>query len=461
MTKSSTNPVTAKLLIVEDDAGHAEAMQEGLARQGHTCTVASNGHDAIKELQRDTFDIVITDLMLGPGPDGLAVQLAAKENQPDAKIVVVTANPSVETCRTALHEGAFDYIEKPLDLEELRSVVHRACEVTTQRQTVKQLRQELDELYGFEDIIAQSAGMLKILETVQKVAPSDLPVLLLGKSGTGKDLLANALHSRSRRAEEPLVAINCAGLNESLLEDELFGHVKGAFTGATTDRPGRFEHASGGTLFLDEIGDMPLAMQAKLLRVLENGEVVRVGSNEPIRVNVRIVSATNCDLEEKVANKEFREDLYFRIKGVTIEVPPLTQRREDIPLLIEHFIKLANERHGTKVKGIAADAQRVLLAYPWPGNIRQLRNVVENMVVLASDTRLSVDDIPSDIFDSKPGQEPGDLSALAGMSLEEAEKQLIANTLTMVDGNRERAANILGIGERTLYRKIKEYGLNP
>jgi DNA-binding NtrC family response regulator len=461
MTKSSTNPVTAKLLIVEDDAGHAEAMQEGLARQGHTCTVASNGHDAIKELQRDTFDIVITDLMLGTGPDGLAVQLAAKENQPDAKIVVVTANPSVETCRTALHEGAFDYIEKPLDLEELRSVVHRACEVTTQRQTVKPLRQELDELYGFEDIIAQSAGMLKILETVQKVAPSDLPVLLLGKSGTGKDLLANALHSRSRRAEEPLVAINCAGLNESLLEDELFGHVKGAFTGATTDRPGRFEHASGGTLFLDEIGDMPLAMQAKLLRVLENGEVVRVGSNEPIRVNVRIVSATNCDLEEKVANKEFREDLYFRIKGVTIEVPPLTQRREDIPLLIEHFIKLANERHGTKVKGIAADAQRVLLAYPWPGNIRQLRNVVENMVVLASDTRLSVDDIPSDIFDSKPGQEPGDLSALAGMSLEEAEKQLIANTLTMVDGNRERAANILGIGERTLYRKIKEYGLNP
>jgi DNA-binding NtrC family response regulator len=461
MTTSSTNPVTAKLLIVEDDAGHAEAMQEGLARQGHTCTVASNGHDAIKELQRDTFDIVITDLMLGPGPDGLAVQLAAKENQPDAKIVVVTANPSVETCRTALHEGAFDYIEKPLDLEELRSVVHRACEVTTQRQTVKQLRQELDELYGFEDIIAQSAGMLKILETVQKVAPSDLPVLLLGKSGTGKDLLANALHSRSRRAEEPLVAINCAGLNESLLEDELFGHVKGAFTGATTDRPGRFEHASGGTLFLDEIGDMPLAMQAKLLRVLENGEVVRVGSNEPIRVNVRIVSATNCDLEEKVANKEFREDLYFRIKGVTIEVPPLTQRREDIPLLIEHFIKLANERHGTKVKGIAADAQRVLLAYPWPGNIRQLRNVVENMVVLASDTRLSVDDIPSDIFDSRPGQEPGDLSALAGMSLEEAEKQLIANTLTMVDGNRERAANILGIGERTLYRKIKEYGLNP
>jgi DNA-binding NtrC family response regulator len=460
MTKDRNTP-TARLLIVEDDLGHAEAMQEGLARQGHHCTTATNGTDAIKTLTKGTFDIVITDLMLGPGPDGLAVQLAAKEHQPDAKVIVVTANPSVETCRAALQEGAFDYIEKPLDLEELRSVVHRACEVTTQRRTVKELRQELDELYGFDDIIAQSPQMLKILETVHRVAPSDLPVLLLGKSGTGKDLLASAIHNHSRRAEEPLVAINCAGLNESLLEDELFGHVKGAFTGATADRPGRFEHASGGTLFLDEIGDMPLAMQAKLLRVLENGEVVRVGANDPVRVNVRIISATNCNLEEKVANKEFREDLYFRIKGVTFEVPPLAQRREDIPLLIDHFITLANERHGMNVTGIAPDAQRVLLAYPWPGNIRQLRNVVENMVVLAGDNRLSVTDIPADIFRVEPGQDAGDLSALTGMSLEDAEKQLIANTLTMVDGNREQAANILGIGERTLYRKIKEYGLNP
>ena len=206
---------------------------------------------------------------------------------------------------------------------------------------------------------------------------------------------------------------------------------------------------------------MPLAMQAKLLRVLENGEVVRVGANDPVRVNVRIISATNCDFAEKVANKEFREDLYFRIKGVTIDVPPLAQRRDDIPLLIEHFITLANERHGTKVKGIAADAQRVLLAYPWPGNIRQLRNVVENMVVLARGDHLSVEDIPADIFQAGPGQDLGDLSALTGMSLEEAERQLITNTLTMVDGNREQAANILGIGERTLYRKIKEYGLKP
>ena len=460
MSARNTTP-TARLLIVEDDPGHAEAMQEGLARQGHDCTIAVDGTQAIATLGKGNFDIVITDLMLGPGPDGLAVQLAAKEHQPSAKVIVVTANPSVETCRTALHEGAFDYLEKPLALEELRAVVHRACEVTHTQRTVKELRQELDEQYGFKDIIAQSPQMLRLLDMVRRIAPSDLPVLLLGKSGTGKDLLASAIHNHSRRAEEPLVAINCAGLNESLLEDELFGHVKGAFTGATSDRPGRFEHASGGTLFLDEIGDMPLAMQAKLLRVLENGEVIRVGANDPVRVNVRIISATNCDLEEKVANKEFREDLYFRIKGVTLDAPPLAQRREDIPLLIEHLIGLANERHGTKVKGIAADAQRVLLAYPWPGNIRQLRNVVENMVVLARGDHLSVEDIPADIFQAGPGQDLGDLSALTGMSLEEAERQLITNTLTMVDGNREQAANILGIGERTLYRKIKEYGLKP
>jgi two-component system response regulator HydG len=284
-------------------------------------------------------------------------------------------------------------------------------------------------------------------------------VLLLGESGTGKDLLANVIHQNSRRGEGRFVAINCAGLTETLLEDELFGHTKGAYTGATGERPGRFEHADGGTLFLDEVGDMPLAMQAKLLRVLENGEVFRIGSNDPIKVNVRIISATNTDLQERVDNKEFREDLFFRIKGATIHVPPLRRRREDIPLLVDHFLQLANRQHGTNVKSVAADARRVLMAYPWPGNVRQLRNTVENMVVLAAGDKVTLDDLPPEIH-----QPPGEIaqqqfSELAGISIEEAEKRLIENTLKMVDGNREKAAGILGIGERTLYRKIKEYGL--
>jgi len=449
----------ANILIVEDEEAHAEAMDEGLSRLGHKCTVVHDGTSAVAKLGAMPFDIIVTDLRLGGSIDGLGVQQAAAEHAPAAKVIVVTANPSVETCRTALQNGAFDYIEKPLDLDELRDVVTRASEVTAQRRTVREMKQRLDDAYGFDDIIVASPVMVRILETIRRVAAADLPVLLLGESGTGKDLLANAIHTHSRRSTQRLVTINCAGLSETLLEDELFGHVKGAYTGATTDRPGRFEHAAGGTLFLDEIGDMPMAMQSKLLRVLENGEIVRVGANEPIRVNVRIVSATHADLAQRVDDRQFRKDLYFRIKGVTVKVPPLRERREDIPLLIEHFITQANETQGTKIKGIATDAQRLLMTYPWPGNIRQLRQVIDGMAVMAAGEKLTVDDLPEEIL-RRPGQDAtSQLGQLAGISLEEAEKELIRNTLKMVGGNREQAANILGIGQRTLYRKIKEYDL--
>jgi two-component system response regulator HydG len=283
--------------------------------------------------------------------------------------------------------------------------------------------------------------------------------MLLGESGTGKELLANAIHNNSDRRDQRFVAINCAGFTESLLEDELFGHVKGAYTGSIGDRQGRFEHANGGTVFLDEIGDMPAGMQAKLLRVLESGELVRVGSNEPTTVDVRIISATNHDLAQKVSDKSFREDLYFRIKGATIDIPPLRQRREDIPLLIDMFITQANEKHERKIKSLDKDAARVLLGYNWPGNVRQLRNVIENIVVMAADQKITLDDLPPEIY-TPPGLGPNrQLENLAGISIEEAEKELIRNTLAMVSGNREQAAKILGIGERTLYRKIKEYGL--
>ncbi len=453
----SDQPV-AEILIVEDEASHAEAIQEGLSRLGHRCTTASDGSEGIDLLERRYFDIVVTDLQLGAGPDGLEVLAAAVEKRPGSKVVLITAHSSVDTCRRALQQGAFDYIEKPLDLDELRAVVGRAAEMTAQKRTIDDLRRQLDEKFAFENIIANSESMLGILDTVRRVAAVDLPVLILGESGTGKDVLAAAIHQNSSRRDGRFVAINCAGLSETLLEDELFGHVKGAFTGAAADRPGRFEHADGGTLFLDEVGDMPLAMQAKLLRVLENGEIVRVGANDPVRVNVRLLSATNSDLAARVEAKEFREDLYFRIKGATITIPPLRQRREDIPLLIDHFIDQANAQHDRSVKSIAADARRALMAYAWPGNVRQLRNVVENMVVLTDGDKLTLDALPPDILDRD------DLGAdqtadLAGISLEEAEQRLIANTLKMVSGNREQAAKILGIGERTLYRKIKDYGL--
>ena len=449
----------ADILIVEDEPAHAEGIQEGLSRLGHHCTVAHDGETGIARIVAQPYDIVVTDLKLGGAKTGLDVLAAAMEHSPGTKVILITAHSSVQTCRTALQQGAFDYIEKPIDLDELRAVVSRAAQDTAQRRVIAELRERLDEKYGFENIIANSPAMLRILDTVRRVAPSDLPVLILGESGTGKDLLANAIHSNSRRADKRLVALNCAGLSETLLEDELFGHVKGAYTGATGERAGRFEHADEGTMFLDEVGDMPLAMQAKLLRVLENGELVRVGSNDPIRVDVRVISATNSDLAAKVKEKKFREDLYFRIKGATIEIPPLRNRREDIPLLIEHFIEQANATHDTKVKGITAEAKRVLMAYPWPGNVRQLRNVIENMVVLSGGERLGVEDLPPEIH-RPPGEgDSGTIGQLAGMSLEDAEKELIRNTLKMVAGNREQAASILGIGERTLYRKIKEYGL--
>jgi len=455
-----TEPAVADILIVEDEEAHAEAIEEGLSRMGHACTVVNDLPTALARIGTRRFDIIVTDLVLGSESDGgLKVLAAAVEHAPGTKVILITAHSSVETCRRALQQGAFDYVEKPLDLDEFRVVVSRAAELTAQRRTIRELRQRVDELYGFENIVGHSPRILKILDTVRRIAPTDLPVLLLGESGTGKDLLAEAIHQNSNRSDRKFVAINCAGLSETLLEDELFGHVKGAFTGAAADRPGRFEYADGGTLFLDEVGDMPLAMQAKLLRVLENGEVVRVGSNDPVRVNVRVLSATNTDLSERVRDKQFREDLYFRVKGVTIEVPPLRERREDIPLLIDHFIRQTNAGHGAKVQGLTADARRVLMAYPWPGNIRQLRNVVENMVVLASDDKITVDDLPADIYKGFEQIANAQLGHLAGISLEEAEKELIRNTLRMVDGNREQAANILGIGERTLYRKIKEYGL--
>jgi DNA-binding NtrC family response regulator len=449
----------SSILIIDDEQEHAQVMCEALQRIGHKCDVTFNLAEAQARLNRKNYDVIVTDLMMDGRRDGLEVLRRAKTMNPPPPVLLVTAINDVPTSKQAMQEGAYDYIVKPLDLEDFRTQVNRAAEraaLLKQNQVLEE--QLLESSPAFEGIIGTSRVMQQVVQTARQVANSDIPVLIMGESGTGKELIARAIHNNSRRRKQRLVALNCAGLSESILEDELFGHVRGAFTGANTEREGRFEHADGGTLFMDEIGDMPGAMQAKLLRVLENGEVVRVGSNEPIRVDVRLISATNRKLEEMVAEKHFREDLYFRIQGITILLPPLRERREDIPLLVHFFVQHAAEKYAKQIDGIDPDAQQILMSYSWPGNVRQLRNAIDTMVVLSNSNRLTVQSLPPDIL--PVGSETvGGLDNVAGIRLEQLEKEAIAKTLRMVNGNREQAAKLLGIGERTLYRKIKEYGL--
>jgi two-component system response regulator HydG len=322
-----------------------------------------------------------------------------------------------------------------------------------------QLRDQITEQFGFEGIIGTSAAIRAVIATLRQVAPSNIPVLITGESGTGKELVARAIHNHSRRAAKRFVPVNCAAISESILEDELFGHVKGAFTGAEREREGRFEYANGGTLFLDEIGDMPAMMQAKLLRVLESGEMVRVGSNEPRHVDVRLISATNRNLEDLVKQGRFREDLYFRIKVAQIHLPALRERREDIPLLVRHFVERFTQDLGKPAPQLAEDVQMALMRYDWPGNIRQLMNVIQSMVVITEGDRLEMRHLPPELLGAAASTAATSGDSTAGLSLDQIEKQAIRQALRINAGNREAAAKMLGIGERTLYRKLKEYGL--
>src|SRR5215212_2128380 len=361
----------SNILVVDDEREHAQVMCEALTRLGHKCDVTYNRAEAEGKLNKREYDVVVTDLVMDGRRDGLEVMRTALGKTPPPPVVLVTAHADIPTCKQALHEGAHSFIEKPLDLDYFRAQVNRAAEKAALQKENQVLQAQVMEAAGFEGIVGKSGAMQKVVQTARQVANSDIPVLIMGESGTGKELIARAIHNSSKRRKERLVALNCAGLSESILEDELFGHIKGAFTGAQGEREGRFEHADGGTLFMDEIGDMPGAMQAKLLRVLENGEVVRLGSNDPIRVDVRLISATNCDLDEMVAEKKFREDLYFRIKGVTILIAPLRERREDIPLLTHFFMQYAAERYQKEIDGIEPEAQQILMGYHWPGNVRE------------------------------------------------------------------------------------------
>ena len=361
-----------------------------------------------------------------------------------------------------MQQGAFNYLLKPLDLKQLRAVVDNASRNQHLRRANAELSRRLDEKFGFEGVIGNSPQMHEMIDRLRRIAPTDATVLIQGDTGTGKELVAQAIHQNSPRKKRPFVGLNCAALSENILESELFGHIKGAFTDASTDRIGKFEYANNGTLFLDEVGDMPLPTQIKLLRVLENNEITRVGSNESIAVDVRILSATNRDLEDAIAAGTFREDLYHRLKVITIQLPKLADRSVDIPLLIEHFQKMHSKRHHKEIKSMTTAARRRLMAFDWPGNVRQLKNVLESMVVVDMDGVLDLDDLPDDLSRGDPTTtDTGGrgLSELVGKPLSEIEGLFLAETLEFTNGNREEAASLLGIGERTLYRKIKEYQL--
>ncbi|MEY4179729.1 MAG: hypothetical protein RLY70_3303 [Planctomycetota bacterium] len=452
-----------RVLIVDNDQALAHSMQESLEKVGYSCQVATSGQEGARRLQHEIYDIVVTDLVM-PDVDGMEILARARQAIPQCEVIMVTGHASVPKAVEAMQHGAYNFLEKPITPNRLRAVTEKAADAVRLKRVNQELVQRLDETFGFEGIIFSSDRMKQVIERVKRIAPTDATVLIYGESGTGKELIAQAIHHNSPRRGRRIKALNCAAVAENLVESELFGHVKGAFTDAVSDREGAFEWANGGTLFLDEVGDMPMATQIKLLRVLEEHQITRVGDNKPVKVNVRLVSATNRSLEDAVAKGTFRADLYFRLKVVTLVLPGLRERREDIVPLVDHFRKLFSRRHHKQVKGISTAVSRALYGYDWPGNVRQLRNAVETMVVLDSDGVLDVDDLPPEM--AEPAESPtnvspvasvGSLSELVGQPMEAYERFAIEETLKLTNGNRDEAARILDIGARTLYRKLDRY----
>jgi two-component system response regulator HydG len=449
------------VLVVDDERDHADGIVEALERLPVKAIAVYSAKDALEIVRSQQVDVVVTDLKLDDDADGLTILQESKKHDSRVEVILITAYATIENCKQAIKRGAYDYLVKPIDIDQLRTLVEQAGKKAAAarfRESGKAAAYEQE--FEFAGVRGTSPAMQGIFEVLQRVAPTDISVLIEGASGTGKELLARAIHENSPRRNRPFRPINCAGLTETLLESELFGHVKGAFTGATGDRKGLFQIADKGTLLLDEIGDMPLNMQAKLLRVIEDGVVIPVGSNKPVVVDVRIISATNHDLTRLIEQQKFRQDLYFRIKGVNITIPPLRDRTEDIPQLVEYFLQEAAEQTGSNVTGITDAAMSALMSHDWPGNIRQLKNCIRTMVVLCDRDKLDVQDIPPEIHQTRQLTASSRAPAsLAGVSLNDLEKQAIMDTLAKTQGNREKAAKILGIGERTLYRKIKEYDL--
>ncbi len=450
----------AVILVVDNEREHADGIVESLEKYCAKAMAVYSGRDALAILRNEKVDIVITDLKLEEEIDGLAVLEEAKKQSRDTEVILITAYATIDTCKQALKQGAYDYLVKPIDIDQLRALVEQVSRKIAAAQRHAPVRVPISkDQFQFEGVRGKSPVMAGIFEVLRRVAPTNISVLIEGRSGTGKELLARAIHNNSPRRNKPFKPINCAGLTETLLESELFGHVKGSFTGAVNDREGLFQIADKGTLFLDEIGDMAPNSQAKLLRVLEDGIIVPVGSHKETVVDVRVISATNQDLTELIEQKKFRQDLYFRIKGVSISLPDLRNRAEDIPLLTEYFLKEAVAETGSAVTGITDAAQNILNSYDWPGNIRQLRNCIRTMVVMCDRDRLDVQDVPPEIRRVRQLSGASTVETSGEASLNEIEKQAIIDTLRKTGNNREKTAKILGIGERTLYRKIKEYNI--
>jgi two-component system response regulator HydG len=448
------------ILVVDDDHAHRTMLKTLVGGWGYEVVEATDGNEAVHVAKDRPFDLVLMDIRMVK-VSGIEALSEIRAYNPAIPIIMMTAYASVDTAVETLKKGAYDYLTKPLDFDELRFAMERAMDHSQLRQENRLLRESLGGRFDRRNIIGRSGPMAALLETVAQVAPSEATVLIVGESGTGKELIAGAIHYNSHRKEGPLVKMNCAAVTETLLESELFGHEKGAFTGAYKRKEGRFVQADGGTLFLDEVSEMSLAMQAKLLRVLQEMEITRVGGEAPLKVDVRLVAATNKDLMQEIEAGRFREDLFYRLNVVTLRIPPLRERHEDIPLLAQHFLTQFAQKNQKPVKGFTPQAMDRLLKYDWPGNVRELMNAVERAVVLSRSDYLGDEEFVL-VLRNKPEEERPEQVAAKGpanLPLEEVEKTTILNTLDAAGGNKSEAARRLGITRRTLHKKLKKYGL--
>jgi len=443
------------VLVVDDERNIREGLAEALALEGHGVSTAADGEEALAVLAREEVDLVVTDLRM-PKLAGDVLLKRVVADWPTVPVIILTGRGTIETAVQAMRDGAYDFLTKPVDLERLGLLVRRALSTRELALQYRELREEVERKSQFATVIGRSALMRRVFDRVRQVAPARSSVLITGESGVGKEMVAEAIHYNSPRRDKALVKVHCAALAESLLESELFGHERGSFTGAVARKRGRFELAHLGTLFLDEIGDISAGVQVKLLRVLEERKFERVGGEETLEVDVRIVAATNRDLPKAIASGAFREDLFYRLNVVSIEVPPLRERREDIELLVAAFLKEFSDENGKRIEGIDVKARAALLAFDWPGNVRQLRNTIESAVVLARGQVIGLDDLPSTV---RGGTSGASVSVTVGATIADAERDLIRATLAREGGNKSRAADILGIGRKTLHRKLQEYGL--
>ncbi len=448
----------ARILIAEDEQTQRELLAGFLQKEGFSVAAVSNGKEALRSLEQTFFDLILLDYKM-PELDGFHTLQEIRRLYPDLPVVMMTAYGSVETAVASMKMGALDYLTKPIDLDELLVILQKALERSKLVQENRELRQQLQERYTFDSIVYGSPKMEEVMGLVSRVAPSSATVLITGESGTGKELIANAIHHASPRSRQPLVKVNCAALPEPLLESELFGHEKGAFTGALQRRIGRFEEADGGTIFLDEIGDLTPSTQVKLLRILQEREFQRLGSNVSLKTDVRVLTATHRDLEEAMRKGLIREDLYYRLNVISIHLPPLRDRREDIPLLIDHFLKKFSKKDQKTISDISKEARHVLLRYSYPGNIRELENLIERAVVLCRGEIITTRDLPFHLLEGRSEKTEGLSPKEKGLidTLEEVEKDMILKALQEHGGVQTKAAESLGISERVLRYKMKKY----